>query len=267
MTKKHELSPQEDGFTLVELSIVLVIIGLIVGGVLVGQDMIKAAEIRSTVSQIEQYNSASNVFRDKYAGMPGDIRNMTTYFATATNGDGNGFLTDGDAAANDATDYTNGSGEIVNYFAHLSDAQLIGITYIGGADGSATPLAQDGTGNFPYISVGERAGIMPMMVNGRMHWHLGVAEADYSGGGAITYTNIALTPNEASQLDEKLDNGRADTGVVTARIGATAAAIAAAPTAGAGACTFTVGTTDVYNTVDTNNVADTPLCQLRIRGN
>ncbi len=46
------------GFTLIELSIVLVIIGLIIGGVLVGKDLIKAAEIRATISQINKYNHA-----------------------------------------------------------------------------------------------------------------------------------------------------------------------------------------------------------------
>lgn len=44
----------QSGFTLIELSIVLVIIGLIVGGVLVGRDLIKAAEVRAQVSQIEK---------------------------------------------------------------------------------------------------------------------------------------------------------------------------------------------------------------------
>jgi prepilin-type N-terminal cleavage/methylation domain-containing protein len=45
------------GFTLIELSIVLVIIGLIVGGVLVGQDLVKAAGVRATISQIEKFNT------------------------------------------------------------------------------------------------------------------------------------------------------------------------------------------------------------------
>lgn len=61
------------GFTLVELSIVLVIIGLVAGGVLVGRDLIAAATIRSTISQIEKYKTAVNTFRGKYGYLPGDI--------------------------------------------------------------------------------------------------------------------------------------------------------------------------------------------------
>jgi prepilin-type N-terminal cleavage/methylation domain-containing protein len=61
------------GFTLVELSIVLVIIGLIVGGILVGRDLIRASEVRSSVSQLEKLDTAVNAFRLKYEALPGDI--------------------------------------------------------------------------------------------------------------------------------------------------------------------------------------------------
>lgn len=61
------------GFTLIEMSIVLVVIGLIVGGVLVGQDLIRAAGVRATITQIEKYNTATNTFREKYGALPGDI--------------------------------------------------------------------------------------------------------------------------------------------------------------------------------------------------
>ena len=63
-----------EGFTLIELSIVLVIIGLIVGGVLTGQSLISAAEVRAQISQIEKYNSAVNTFRSKFNALPGDMR-------------------------------------------------------------------------------------------------------------------------------------------------------------------------------------------------
>src|SRR6185312_5200238 len=87
------------GFTLIELSIVLVIIGLIVGGVLVGQDLIKAATIRAQISQIEKYNTAVNTFRSKYNAIPGDIvASQAAAFGMATRsgaegrGDGNGLV-------------------------------------------------------------------------------------------------------------------------------------------------------------------------------
>src|SRR6185312_11880077 len=93
------------GFTLIELSIVLVIIGLIVGGVLVGQDLIRAAEIRATVGQYEKYNAAINTFRSKYNGIPGDLLEASaTAFGlcptagcttgAAGLGDGNGLIQD-----------------------------------------------------------------------------------------------------------------------------------------------------------------------------
>ncbi len=61
------------GFTLLELTVVLVIIGLIIGGVLVGRDLVKTAELRSVISQVEQYNAAVMTFKAKYDGLPGDF--------------------------------------------------------------------------------------------------------------------------------------------------------------------------------------------------
>src|ERR1700685_2222580 len=67
------IRPGRGGFTLIEMSIVLVVIGLVVGGVLVGQDLIRAAYIRAQISQIEKFNTAVNTFYGKYQALPGDI--------------------------------------------------------------------------------------------------------------------------------------------------------------------------------------------------
>ena len=98
-------SSKHSGFTIIELSIVLVIIGLIVGGVLVGKDLIHAATVRSQVKQIEDYTSAVNVFRIKYNYIPGDLpaseASQLGFIArsgAANHGDNNSFITDCDGS-------------------------------------------------------------------------------------------------------------------------------------------------------------------------
>ena len=97
--KNRSLHRYKAGFTLIELSIVLVIIGLITGGILVGQDLIKAAETRGQISQIEKFNTAVNTFEGKYGYLPGDIPNpYATQFGFQSRGtwtgqgDGNGMI-------------------------------------------------------------------------------------------------------------------------------------------------------------------------------
>src|SRR5579884_85366 len=73
--KLNNKSPQNvlTGFTLIELSIVLVIIGLIIAGILTGRDLIDAAAQRAQITQIERYNTAVRTFQNKYGYIPGDI--------------------------------------------------------------------------------------------------------------------------------------------------------------------------------------------------
>lgn len=68
---------RDGGFTLVELAIVLSIIGLLIGAVLKGQEMIDNARVLSTVSQVEAYRAAAITFKDMYAYYPGDIPNAS----------------------------------------------------------------------------------------------------------------------------------------------------------------------------------------------
>lgn len=68
------------GFSLVELSIVLVILGLLVGGILTGRELIKAAEIRGFMSDIDEQKIALSLFKTKYNGLPGDITYATRFW-------------------------------------------------------------------------------------------------------------------------------------------------------------------------------------------
>ena len=78
------------GFSLVELSIVLVILGLLTGGVLTGQSLIQAAELRSVSADYGRWMAATQTFRDKYLALPGDMRNATAFWGALDSGDGIG---------------------------------------------------------------------------------------------------------------------------------------------------------------------------------
>ena len=70
-------------FSLVELSIVLVILGLLVGGILTGQSLIRAAELRSVTTEFSQYQTAVMTFRDKYFAIPGDMKNARDFWGAS----------------------------------------------------------------------------------------------------------------------------------------------------------------------------------------
>jgi|GEM_PF-5979813 len=92
------------GFTLLELAIVLAIIGLIAGGIVAGSSMIRAAELRTLITELTQIRTSIAAFQTKYTELPGDMTNATrlwgsapcpigTSTGTATcDGDGNGII-------------------------------------------------------------------------------------------------------------------------------------------------------------------------------
>jgi prepilin-type N-terminal cleavage/methylation domain-containing protein len=86
---------RQSGFTLVEIAIVLVIIGLLLGGVLKGQEMIENSKIKSIVNDMKAVQAAYNGYIDRYKAIPGDetIATMAARGWTgAVGGNGNGVL-------------------------------------------------------------------------------------------------------------------------------------------------------------------------------
>src|ERR1700740_2066087 len=93
----HEHPAQSQaGFTLVELAIVMIIIGLLIGGVLKGQQLITNAQITSTVAQIKAIDAATTSFRDQYAAVPGDMTNPTARVPNCVAGTNCGIAGNGD---------------------------------------------------------------------------------------------------------------------------------------------------------------------------
>src|SRR3954466_9758314 len=96
---------QQSGFTLVEIAIVLVIIGLLLGGILKGQEMITQAKIKNVVNDFNGITAAVNSYQDRYRALPGDDLNAATRWASAgTVAKGNG---DGQFGVNTTYKYNN----------------------------------------------------------------------------------------------------------------------------------------------------------------
>jgi prepilin-type N-terminal cleavage/methylation domain-containing protein len=126
------------GFTLVELSIVLVIIGLLISGVLVGRDLIKSAENRKIITTLESYYLAVNTFKLKYKGLPGDIADATDFgFSRDGNGDGCiGSCVGGGISSSIVANFDFGSSELSEipaFWQMLSQSKLIAGSYDGDA--------------------------------------------------------------------------------------------------------------------------------------
>ena len=260
--RKFNRAAAKLGFTLIELSIVLVIIGLIVGGILVGQDLIKAAEIRATVSQMEKYSTAVNTFRSKYNGLPGDILNATNFGfeSRAITGTGDGDALIESSASTSATF----GGETSCFWDDLSTASLIaeslnastacGASQSPAALAGSIPIAKIGRGN--YLLVGSTGGINYWALTGVLSITAGVYAPD-----------DLLSGSEAFQVDSKVDDGAPTTGGVIAMNPADGAGIfttvdTAVTPAAAGVC---VVTGNIYNF--TTSAGNDQACQLRLRSN
>ena len=272
----------DQGFTLIELSIVLVIIGLIVGGVLVGQDMRRAAEIRATVGQIEKYNTAFNTFRSKYNGVPGDLTAANAaalgLFAetggpagTAGHQDGNGIIEGGSTGA------TVGIGETLEFWRHLSDANLIDGAY--GITGNSAIAAASGqaTGNvttigqtLPPAKLGGNNYFAAFSASGINYYEIAPIIGLTAATGAYGFGTTGMTPIESYNIDSKIDDGMPNTGLVVAQgIAALNAAPSVNTASTASTCTIGSGSgsgTDTYNRVTGTGGTD-PSCSLRIRFN
>jgi prepilin-type N-terminal cleavage/methylation domain-containing protein len=280
---KTGIPEKQKGFTLIELSIVLVIIGLIVGGILVGQDLIRAAEIRATVAQIEKYNSAVNTFRTKYNGIPGDLSaaNATAFgFVTRNGGSGRGDqngLIDGTGGTNTNMVFTQESGMLWN---DLSVANLIDGNFTvnaGNADSATVPAvaAASVSAVFPPARLARGNFVTAGSTGGLNYWLVGGISSTTVTTGAYAFTTN-LTPIEVFNMDTKLDDGQPNTGVVQAK-GTSASTATVFTDAATSAATTTLGkcilgdvpgtaTSDTYN-VNTASGGTTPACIIRFRFN
>lgn len=203
-------------FSLVELSIVLVILGLLTGGILAGQSLIRASELRAVVSEYQRYVAATNTFRDKYFALPGDMTNAASFWGASTNnGNGDGIIND--AAAVSVT------GEAFEFWNQLALAGLIEGKYSGVAGPNAGHAGLEtipGT-NAPKSKIASAGWAVRNLTNNAGDgWFYAF---DYGNLMVIGKTQTGdwpvdslFKPEEAWNLDTKLDDGIPGSGKVIA---------------------------------------------------
>ncbi|MBX9726822.1 MAG: prepilin-type N-terminal cleavage/methylation domain-containing protein [Rickettsiales bacterium] len=206
------------GFSLVELSIVLVILGLLVGGVLAGQSLIRAAELRSVITQSNNFRTAAASFKDKYFAIPGDMINATQFWGTMSTG------TCPNATAGTSTQTCNGNGdgqigtgnlnsEMALFWQHMANAGLIEGSYSGYVNGGIW-----NTTNTPFLKISNAlwntVGRATMAISSTQF-----IEGDYGNTleAYIGSVGAVLRPDEQWNMDTKIDDGRPATGLMRAQ--------------------------------------------------
>lgn len=222
------------GFSLVELSIVLVILGLLTGGILAGQSLIRASELRTVSTEYVRWAAATQTFRDKYSALPGDMINAERYWGQVAVADADCNTTastglptcNGDGDGNVEV-FSTRSREFYRYWQHLANAGLIEGSYNGIQPGAGVYGISPGT-NAPGSKIASGAWTIYATADIILHggWALnifypaGVTHFYHVGstrGGSGGGLNGPLLKNEeAWNLDTKMDDGKPGTGKVTA---------------------------------------------------
>lgn len=222
------------GFSLVELAIVLIIIGLIVGGVLKGQDLIESARVNSIQTQLNEIRTAATTFLNKYDDLPGDMPEPELFTGVPfSGGDGDGRIDEGDRIGADpdpASDPGAPGIEPTAFWYHLVVAELIS-----GLDSACTTTADETTCTFGGDDILDGEDALQSRLDGYFtvkwdeitdvvdennfisienHWiQLG---GDGEDGGDTDGANdgAVLTPIQLRTIDQRGDDGRPETGSI-----------------------------------------------------
>lgn len=211
-------------FTLVELSIVLAIIGILVGSIVAGSSMLRQSEVQTIISDYTKYSTAVAQFARQYGGQPGDLLDATNYW-----GDDNTNCPD--AAVTNTTPGTcngNGDGQIVTAtgavgantnepfraWQHLQLAGLVDGNFSGVTAGTigTTDLTSAPSVNIPRSRITNAGWSLfhynAVDVANRYNQNVGNFLMFGTANGNKLTRGAAIKPDEAFQVDKKIDDGR-----------------------------------------------------------
>ncbi len=115
---------KQSGFTLVEIAIVLVIIGLLLGGVLKGQELVNSAKVKNLANDFRAISSFVYAYQDRFRALPGDDRAAATHLTGAVNATTPAAATVGNARINGAWNSATASDESFLFWQHVRLAGL-----------------------------------------------------------------------------------------------------------------------------------------------
>jgi len=231
---------KKSAFSLIELSIVLIIIGLLVAGITGGASLIRTAELRGVMTEARDFKVAVNSFFVQYDALPGDYNG--TIGTNSQPGDGDGFI----EWANDTNNgNTHNTLEGLNAINHLQNAGIIDdvvtqivVGELESVAGENAPVTALVANNIPVGKLGSSGWIFGSVdfTTGESATGLGDGTALAAGDASyaiftssatfnvVTNTSLTasykpapaaiITPNDALSIDVKLDDGIADTGTV-----------------------------------------------------
>lgn len=225
------------GFTLIEITVVLVIIGIIVGGILVGRSVLVTSRLQTIITDQDSYVSAIANFKQTYQALPGDMANATSnwgYPAGSNSGDTPSYSTSCANLQGTGTQTCNGDGngqigdsgreyESFRFWQQLYAAKMFNQSLSGVAGSSGVYAATLGK-NTPTGSM-DGSGFSAIWIG-----TIGAGNADYIAGsygnvlifgstssGVLT-TGANLTADQAATIDTKIDDGLPGTGKVRSLI-------------------------------------------------
>lgn len=188
---------KQSGFTLIELAIVLVIIGLLLGGVLKGQELINSAKVKNMANDFKNIQVYIYGYQDKFKALPGDHRNAADVLTGATNPDPS---TGGNGVINGAYNATDGTSESALFWQHVRLAGL-----------AAGPTSVNDPNYYPTNADGGRIGVSSVVGNSAVT----VLNATGNNGGisgSFLVCSEGILGKFAKQLDTMLDDGNTQTG-------------------------------------------------------